>query len=143
MTSSSSSTITTTPSWAYDFCYYYLILAVVVIIATVWGVVQLYLLPGSTKRLVPTTGLALSLILSGAVTALLTMMEFWICRSALRPKTEPFAVSCSTVADCTTVTGTPQSDVCECGARGFCGGCTMRNNMEPSMLPAYSEPLAA
>ena len=133
------------PFWAYDLCYYYLALAVVVMVATVGGILSVIMAPGAMKSLLP--------------------MQFWICRSALKPQSrvldavaqaasamrpsrgsgtqEGFAVQCSSLSDCTAVMGTPQpSGFCECGERGVCGGCTMQNNMVPSMLPAYSEPLA-
>jgi hypothetical protein len=127
------------PSWAYDFCYYYLAVAVIVVAYSLWALIKLFTLPGIVKKFVPVTMMALALILSGVVTTVLTMMQFWICRSALAPPAakvtikvkEDFAVKCNTDGDCTAVMGTPQGSECSCGARGFCGGCKMRNNMEP------------
>ena len=153
------------PSWAYDFCYYYLAVAAVIVVYSLYSIVILYSLPSIVQKIVPVTSISIALLLSGAVTVLLTMMQFWICRSALKPQSrvldavaqaasamlpsrgsgtqEGFAVQCSSLSDCTAVMGTPQpSGFCECGERGVCGGCTMQNNMVPSMLPAYSEPLA-
>ncbi len=122
------------PSWAYDFCYYYLAVAALIAVYSIWALVKLFSLPGMIKKFVPTTTMAIALVLSGAVSVLLSMMQFWVCRSALAPK-EKFAVACKSGEDCTAVTGTPQKDTCTCGARGLCGGCTMQNNMEPS--PAF------
>lgn len=133
------------PAWAYDFCYYYLALAGVVVVYSLYSVVELLTLPALVKRVVPVFSLSLALLLSGAVTVLLTMMQFWVCRSALAPHAavEKFAVACKKNEDCTAVTGTqPPGSLCTCGGRGFCGGCTMNNNMEPSMLPEYDMPLA-
>lgn len=130
------------PSWAYDFCYYYLAVAVLVVVTTLWGVVKMVSLPGIVKKFIPSTGIILSLLLSGAVTTVLAMMQFWVCRSALKPGTEKFAVACNSEADCTAVMGTPQNSLCTCSGRGFCGGCVMQNNMEPSMLPEYSDSFA-
>lgn len=131
------------PSWAYDFCYYYLAVAALVVVTTLWGVVKMLALPGIVKKFIPATGIILSLLLSGAVTTVLAMMQFWVCRSALKPSTEKFAVACSSDADCTAVMGTPQNSLCSCGGRGFCGGCVMQNNMEPSMLPEYDSQFAS
>ena len=124
------------PTWAYDFCYYYLAVAALVVIYSLYALYKLLVLPGVVKKFVPTTTMAIALILSGAVTTLLTMMQFWICRGALAPvagkrMAEGFAVKCSSDGDCTAVNGVPQGAQCSCGARGLCGGCTMRNNMEP------------
>ena len=153
------------PFWAYDLCYYYLALAVVVMVATVGGILSVIMAPGAMKSLLPTMGLVAWFVFTGLVSSVLAMMQFWICRSALKPQSrvldavaqaasamrpsrgsgtqEGFAVQCSSLSDCTAVMGTPQpSGFCECGERGVCGGCTMQNNMVPSMLPAYSEPLA-
>lgn len=124
------------PTWAYDFCYYYLAVAALVVIYSLYALYKLLVLPGVVKKFVPTTTMALALILSGAVTTLLTMLQFWVCRGALAPTAgkrtaEGFAVKCSSNADCNAVNGVPQGSNCTCGARGLCGGCTMRNNMEP------------
>lgn len=121
------------PSWAYDFCYYYLAVAVIVAIYALWGIVKLLMLPGVIKKFVPTMALTLALLLSGGLTVVLTMMQFWVCRSALHPTKEKFAVKCNGTGDCEAVMGTPQTGGCTCGARGLCGSCTMQNNMEPSM----------
>jgi hypothetical protein len=130
-----------TPAWAYDFCYYYMAMAAVVVIYSIWALVQLFSIPSIVKRMVPVTSVALAIILSGAVSVVLTMMNFWICRGALKPATEKFAVACNGEADCHAVMGAPQdSSLCTCGARGVCGGCVMRNNMEPSV--AYSDEFA-
>jgi hypothetical protein len=117
-----------TPSWAYDFCYYYAFVAAIVVVSAGYSVVRLLLLPALAKKVVPVTSLVISLVLSALVTVVLTMMQFWICRGAL--KHEPFAVQCKSPDDCTDVTGTPQGPDCTCGGRGFCGGCVMQNNME-------------
>jgi hypothetical protein len=123
-----------TPTWAYDFCYYYMIMAAFVVIYSMWALVQLFSVPSTVKRMVPVVSVATAIILSGAVSVVLTMMNFWICRSALKPATEKFAVACNGDADCHDVAGVPQNpSLCTCGARGVCGGCVMRNNMEPQM----------
>jgi hypothetical protein len=64
-----------------------------------------------------------------------------MCTTVFPAKTEAFAVPCQTNQDCTAVMGSPQRDYAACGARGSCGGYTMQNNMEPSMLPAYDAPM--
>lgn len=131
------------PAWAYDFCYYYLAVAAIVVIFTLYSLWKLFMLPNIVKRFVPTATMGFSLILSGAVTVLLTMMQFWICRSALIPASkEGFASKCSSDTDCQAING-PQGGLCTCGARGVCAGCTMRNNVEPSWSDEYSQPLAA
>jgi hypothetical protein len=131
------------PAWAYDFCYYYLAVAAVVVVYSLYSLVQLLTLPSLVKKVVPVTAIAISLILSGAVTVLLTMMQFWVCRSALAPRMEKFAVTCKKPEDCTAVAGTqPAGSLCTCGQRGFCAGCVVNNDMEPSMMPEYDMPLA-
>jgi hypothetical protein len=126
------------PAWAYDFCWYYFAIAVIVAVYAIWAVVQLISIPAIVKRFFPTTALILGTALSGLVMVVLAMMQFWICRGALAPKAAPakeaFATACKTGADCTAVAGTPQGPTCTCGGRGFCGGCVMQNNMEPSVL---------
>lgn len=126
--------IVQTPAWAYDFCYYYLAMAAVIVVYSIWALVQLFSIPSIVKRMVPTTSVAIAILLSGALSVVLSMMNFWICRGALKPATEKFAVACSGDADCQAVMGTPQDpSLCTCGARGVCGGCVMRNNMEPQV----------
>lgn len=132
-------TLLKTPGWAYDFCYYYAFVAAIVVVTALTSVVQLVMLPASAKKSVPLTWMVVSLLLSALVTVVLTMMQFWICRGALREK---FAVKCAKMGDCTAVMGVPQGSMCECGGRGLCGGCMMQNNMEPSMLPEYAEGFA-
>jgi hypothetical protein len=121
------------PSWAYDFCYYYLAMAALVAIYAIWALYKLFTLPGIVKRFVPMTTMTIALIISSALSIVLTMMQFWVCRSALKPSTEKFAAKCANEADCTAITGTPQPSTCACGGRGLCGGCVMQNNMEPQM----------
>jgi len=165
------------PAWAYDFCFYYLAVAAVVVVYSLYSLVQLFMLPALVKKVVPVTSIAIALVLSGAVTALLTMMQFWVCRSALAPHTaekfashnmgvrsgvkeqfasnnmrgvlggpvgvEQFAVTCKKPEDCVAVAGTQRpGSLCTCGDRGFCAGCTMNSDMEPSMMPEYDMPLA-
>jgi hypothetical protein len=133
------------PAWAYDFCYYYLAVAAIVVVFTLYSLWKLFMLPNIVKRFVPTATMGFSLILSGAVTVLLTMMQFWICRSSLAGpsvRKEGFASKCSSDADCKGINGA-QGPPCTCGARGLCGGCTMRNNVEPSWSDEYAQPLAA
>jgi hypothetical protein len=140
--------IVAVPTWAYDLCYYYLAVAAIVVAYTVYALFRLFMLPGVVKKFVPVITLAIGLILSGGVTAVLTMMQFWICRSALSPSvvkekfanhdgekkqgTEQFAVRCSSDADCLSVNGTqPGSSPGRCTEKGVCGGYTFNNNMEP------------
>ncbi len=127
------------PSWAYDFCYYYLAVAVIIALYGVYGLVQLFMMPGMIKKFVPMVTIAIGMILSIGLSVVLALMQFWVCRSALSPsaaaaagkKKEGFAVKCSGDADCHAVMGTPQGPTCSCGGRGLCGGCVMNNNMEP------------
>ena len=109
------------PAWAYDFCYYNLAMAALVVVATLYSVVLLLLAPGLSfmKKFFP----ILTLLSSGLVTVVLTMMNFWVCRSALAPKKqEPFAVMCANDKDCQAAS-TDTSKSCTCGGRGVCGGC--------------------
>ena len=150
------------PSWAYDFCYYYLAVAAVVVVYSLYSIFQLFMLPAVVQKVVPVASLTIALLISGVVATLLTMMQFWICRSALAPKkekfacqkmkdtregpvgVEEFAVQCQKSEDCLAVAGTQngKSD-CACGARGLCAGCVMNSNMKDDWDPAYSAPLAA
>ena len=123
------------PTWAYDFCYYFLALAAVLAVNSVYALVQLFNLPAGLKKAIPFTPTVIALVLSGVLTVILSMMQFWICRSALAPKNEHFATTCKSAGDCTGVAGTQHpGSMCTCGARGFCAGCTMNSNMEPSMM---------
>jgi hypothetical protein len=124
------------PGWAYDFCYYYFAVAVLVALSTVWIMISLIGAPDYVKKIFPVGSVGFMSVVSGTLATILLMMQFWICRSSLKT-TEKFAASCGTVGDCTAVMGQPQGGDCTCGGRGYCGGCTMRNNMEPSMLPEY------
>ena len=126
-------TFVAVPTWAYDFCYYYFAVAVVVIVYTLYTLFRIFMQPGLLQKNTPVMLAVTALIISGIVTTVLTMMQFWICRSALKP-TETFAVNCATNSECMAVMGTPQGADCTCGGRGFCGGCLMRNNVEPSMI---------
>ena len=121
------------PSWAYDFCYYYFAVAVIVALYGIYAIVQLVLMPGAYKRVFPFVSTILALGLSTLVSVVLALMQFWVCRSALKPAAgkESFEVPCKTGSDCTAVAGTPQGSTCSCGGRGVCGGCVMQNNMEP------------
>lgn len=131
------------PGWAYDFCYYFLALAAVLAVNTVYALYQLFVMPAGLKKAIPFTATVIALILSGVLTVVLSMMQFWICRSALASSKEAFAVACKNTEDCLAVAGTQSADsLCTCGGRGFCGGCSNNNNMEPSMMPEYDMPLA-
>lgn len=148
-----------TPSWAYDFCYYYAFVAAIVVVTSVYSLVKLFMLPALAKKFLPMTSLTVSLILSAVVSVVLTMMQFWICRGALKTEehfanakakakaqtkaraqphrrhmsgAEGFAANCQSGEDCTAIMGTPQPSYSECGARKKCGGYMMQNNMEPS-----------
>lgn len=79
--------VVSVPSWAYDFCYYYLALAVVSGVFTVTIVVSLLMLPASARKSLPSPLWVMvgAMMLNGLVTVVLTMMQFWICRSALSP----------------------------------------------------------
>ena len=131
------------PSWAYDFCYYYAAMAAVVVVYAVYTLIMLFSLPSAVSKFLPVTGIVISLILSSAVSVVLVMMQFWICRSALAPTTEKFADKCDTDADCLNINGTQHCDrsLGQCGARKLCGGYYFNGDMKPSMLPEYSEPL--
>lgn len=141
------------PSWAYDFCYYYFAMAVIVALYGVYALFQLFTLPGMIKKFVPITTIAIGLILSIGLSVVLSLMQFWICRSALTPAAvkekfavksksgkEDFAVKCANDADCQAVMGTPQGSQSACGDRGLCGGYVMQNNMEPQ--PEFSSEFA-
>ena len=133
------------PSWAYDVCWYYFAVAAVIAILGVTSLVQLFMVPGSVRRFVPTAFLALTIVVTVGVNVLLTLMQFWICRSALKAPAagaakESFAVACSGDADCQAVGGMPQGAGCACGGRGVCGGCVFQNNMEPQ--PSFSADFA-
>jgi len=120
-----------TPSWAYDFCYYYAFVAAIVVVTSVYSLVKLFMLPALAKKFLPITSIMISLILSAIVSVVLTMMQFWICRGALKTKViDKFAANCQSGEDCTAIMGTPQRDYAECGARKKCGGYMMQNNME-------------
>lgn len=125
-----------TPSWAYSFCYYYAFVAAIVVVSSVYSLFQIFMLPAPAKKLLPITSMSITMILSALVAVVLTMMQFWICRGALKPK-EAFAVKCDQskgTGDCTDVMGTPQGPACSCGGRGFCAGCTMHTNTNPDEL---------
>lgn len=130
------------PSWAPTVCYVYAVAAAIVVIQGIWILFQVFTTPSVVHKFIPMISLAIYVILSTLVVGVMTMMQFWICRSALVPK-EKFATKCETVADCTAVAGVPQRDTCTCGGRGFCGGCMMQNNMEPSMLPEFGGQFSA
>ena len=136
--------IVNVPSWAYDFCYYYLAVAAVVTVFSLYTLVRLTFLPSIVHKVVPTAEIVINLVIATAVTVLLTMMQFWICRSALKPsKVEKFAVTCSKDEDCTAVAGTqPPGAPCTCGARGLCGGCVMNSNMESGKASMELAPMS-
>lgn len=146
------------PSWAYDFCYYYFAVAVLIALFSIYAIVQLFLMPNSYRRVIPFVSTVIAMSLSSIISVVLALMQFWVCRAALKPTSvpakiavqsqqqnmgmgmgmgmgrmnEPFADACKTPGDCTAISGTPQtSGMCVCGGRGVCGGCTMQNNMEP------------
>lgn len=122
------------PSWAYDFCWFYFAAAVLVLVNAVWAIWRVFSLPGMVKKVLPVTSIVVGLLVSGGLTLVLAMMQFWICRGALAPKvSEKFAVTCANDGDCAAVMGTqPPGSQCTCGARGFCASCVMNNNMEPA-----------
>jgi hypothetical protein len=143
--------IVAVPSWAYDLCYYYLAVALIIVAYTLYALFRLVMLPGVVKKFVPVITLSIGLILSGGVAAVLTMMQFWICRSALSPAqvrekftnhnggngqqkksnggSEQFAVQCASDADCLAVNGTQSGSLGRCQG-GTCGGYTFNNHME-------------
>ena len=124
------------PSWAYDFCYYYLAAAAVVVVYSLYAISNLLLLPVAAKKSVPVVSIIVALLLSGLVSTVLVMMQFWICRSALRPSNvEKFASSCSSTNDCVASAGVPQGSDCECGGRGVCGGCKSRDSWGAASEP--------
>jgi hypothetical protein len=142
--------IVAVPAWAYDFCWFYFAVAIMILVNSTWALWRLFSLPSLVKKVIPTTSVTIAIVLSGAFSIVLSMMQFWICRSSLAPTkresfadlrkkgmmsgvAEKFAVACANDADCTAVMGTqPADSLCSCGGRGFCGGCVMNNNMEPA-----------
>ncbi len=121
--------LTTKPAWAYTACYYYFFVAGVIGVLGVISILQLILMPNASRNLLAILTTSITLVISIAFSAVLVLMQFWICRAALKEK---FAVSCKDTGDCEAVMGKPQGELCTCGARGLCGGCAMRNNMEPT-----------
>ena len=132
-----------TPSWAYDACYVFPAIAAIMILAGLVKLGSLFFLPAATKKMMPFLLVVIIAILDILVIAFFGIMYFSICRGALKPTKEKFAVACKSTDDCTAVNGTPQGGECQCGARGVCGGCIMQNNMEPQQsfndqfLPGY------
>lgn len=133
------------PSWAPSLCYVYLGVAAIIALQGIWLLFKVFTTPSVVHRFIPTIALAIYVILSTVVVGTMAMLQFWVCNSALSPATkkEKFATKCETDADCTAVAGVPQRDTCSCGGRGFCGGCMMQNNMEPSMLPEFGGSFSA
>ena len=129
------------PSWVASGCYIFLALAIVIGIYAVYQVFLLYSLPASVVKGISLLPISISLLLSAALSILLAMMQHWMCTTVFPAKTEPFAVPCKTSEECARVGGAPQPGYEACQARGSCGGYTIQNNMEPSMLPAYDAPL--
>jgi hypothetical protein len=76
------------PSWAYDLCYYYLAGAVLIVVANVVLLVQILTAPSAFKKVIPLVGIVISVVLSTGIAVLMALMEFWVCRSALRPSVE-------------------------------------------------------
>jgi hypothetical protein len=80
------------PSWAYDFCYYYFAVAAIVALYTIYALFELFMMPNAVKRFVPMATMAIALILSGIVSGVLALMQFWVCRSrssAIRKRIVP------------------------------------------------------
>lgn len=120
------------PAWAYDFCWVYFVMAALIFVNGIWALWKLVSLPAIVRKVLPLPSIFIAILLSGAFSIALAMMQFWICRSSLKPGKEHFAVTCKGDADCTAVMGTQSAgSACTCGGRGFCGGCVMNNNMEP------------
>ena len=74
------------PAWAYDFCYYYMAIAVITAFYGAYAIYRMFSLPNIVKKFVPTTILTLSIALGAILSVVLSMMQFWICRSALEPR---------------------------------------------------------
>ena len=136
--------IVNVPSWAYDFCYFYLALVAVLTVSTVYVIIELVYLPAVVHKVVPTTRIGINLVINLVVMAAVGTMQFWICRSALKPsKVEKFAVTCAKDEDCTAVAGTQRpGSPCTCGARGLCGGCVMNSNMESGRASMELAPMS-
>ncbi len=64
-----------TPDWAQHVCYVYFAGAVIVV-----GVI-LYTFATGYKKMTPV--MIVAFLISGSITTLMAMMEFWICRGAL------------------------------------------------------------
>ena len=118
------------PSWAYDFCYYHFFVAIIIVVSSLWSLVQLMLIPSAAKKQFPVIRVALTIVLSGIVTVVLLMMQFWVCRSALAPgrnvSKEQFATMCKNDKDCH-LDSSDTTSSCTCGERGLCGGCLYKN----------------
>ena len=111
-------TVIQVPAWAYDFCYYYLFFAIIIAVSSLWSIAHLIMLPSTIKKSLSVPWLIVTMLMSGIVTIVLTMMQFWVCRSALEPrKKEAFASMCGNDMEC------KQSN-CNCGGRGRCGNCS-------------------
>ena len=138
--------VATIPAWAYDFCYYYVAAAAVLVVFSLTQIYELLTLTGELKKAVPVVSTVLLLVLNAAFSVVMAMMQFWICRSALAPKKEHFAVQCKSTEDCTAVAGSQRpGSLCNCGARGLCGGCAMNNDMQPeaAFSKEFDLPLAS
>ena len=96
------------PSWVASGCYIILAVAIVVGIFAIYNVFVLYGLPASVVKGVPLLPVAISLLLSAALSILLAMMQHWMCTTVFPAKTEAFAVPCNNNQDCTAVMGSPQ-----------------------------------
>lgn len=114
--------VTTPPSWAYDFCYYFLGAAAVITVASIYSLVLLWSMP--SKKGVPIVWVSVNIVASAVVAVVLTMMQFWVCRSALAPKTvERFFAGAE----------------CSCGGAGTCPVCLALKKPVAGDLPGWSE----
>ncbi len=73
----------TVPSWAYNACYYILAAVGLFLAYSIWQVVRIY---SMTKSVTATGIMAVGTLISMSIMAFTFMMQFWICRSALKPQ---------------------------------------------------------
>lgn len=70
------------PAWAYNGCYYILGIVGVFILYSIMQVVKVYM---ATKSVSMTALMGLVTLITASIGAFVFMMNFWICRSALKP----------------------------------------------------------
>lgn len=71
----------TVPAWAYNACYYILAALGLFLAYSIWQVVKVY---SVTKSVGATSIMGLGSLISMSIVGFAFMMNFWICRSALK-----------------------------------------------------------